>query len=200
MSDHNVFETLKKDYPELIADKYPFPDAFKGDEGIKAIVLGADPTHIVNGIPKSLKQVFGLHLDKSPYWRSIQRNIEQLSSISKNNLYVQNICRNYFTKETSKNKHWVKIARDYWSRELKKELDDKFDKNIPILMTTEFILHSLLKNNRPKVKAFDIYTSCRMFNKDDNLLSRDLIAFYRHSRYSLKNWEEYRNFVDKRLR
>ena len=99
--------------------------------------------------------VFGLDKEKSPYWNSINRNIKQLSNLSMDNIFVQNICTNYFLQETSKNKNWIEIARDYGCGYLKQELDAKFDKTVPILMTTEFILYSII-NNRNKI-FFIIY-------------------------------------------
>lgn len=199
MTEKEILNQLKKDFPKLISTQYPFPKPFKGSQEIKAIILGADPSHIVDGKPKLIDTVFGLDKEKSPYWTSMQRNIDQLQNLTRENVYVQNICRNYFTKETSNNKAWKTIATDYWLKLLKTELDKEFDEKIPVLMTTEFLLHAL-KKDKGKVKATDIYENCKVFPKDENLLGRELIAFYRHHKYSLKNWDEYRNVLDQKFK
>jgi len=180
---------------------YPFPGPFSGKDEIKAVILGADPTHIVNGKPKPLKKVFQLDNSKSPYWRSIQNNINQIDGLNLENVYVQNLCRNYFKKETSKNSDWLEIARNYWAPFLKRELDRNYDKNVPILMTTEFILHSILIDPKRKIKAKDIYTNCIIIASEENILGRELIAFYRHFYYSLKkeDWKYYRSFINSKF-
>lgn len=199
MTEEKILESLIKNFPTETANKLPFPSAYKGRAEIKAIVLGADPTNIIDGVPKPLEMVFGLNQDKSPYWRSIGQNIDQLQSITMENIYVQNICRNYFTVETSSNKKWSKIARDYWVGFLKSELDQLFDPAIPVLMTTEFILHALLHDTKNKIEARDIYGRCFSFSKEGNLLSRELIAFYRNHKYSLQHWAKYKAFIDERI-
>lgn len=201
MSEYEILNGLVKNFPELIHNIYPFPATFTGNDKIKAIVLGADPTHIVNGEPEQLEKVFQLNKPKSsPYWRSMNTNIAQIANLSLDNLHVQNVCRNYFTKETSKNKDWVHIARNYWVEHLKEELDSKFDKEIPVFMTTEFILHSLLIDDYIKIKAKDIYQNCITIKKEDNLLARELIAFYRHPKYSLSNWNNYRDYISSKIK
>jgi hypothetical protein len=199
MEEIEIFNKLKVTFPKLIADKYPFPAPYEGKGKVKAIILGADPTHIVEGHPKTLDSVFGLDIDNSPYWRMMKKNIELLQSISMDEVYVQNICRNYFTQETTQNKEWLKIARDYWSGLLKKELDAKFNEEVPILATTEFILHAI-KTAKGKLNANEIYTNCITIPSADNLLSREIIAFYRHPKYSLNNWSNYKDFVKGKLK
>lgn len=199
MSEKDLFKRLLKEYPDLIYDRYPFPEPYIGDGQIKAIVLGADPTHIIDGAPKTLHTVFGLNSEGTPYWNSIWRNIEHISNLSMSNLYVQNVCRNYFTRETSQNKKWLTIARNYWIPYLKIELNNQFDKEIPILMTTEFILNSSLINKEKKIKAKDIYSKHIVIVGTNNLFHRSLLAFYRHPRYSLKNWPAYQDFIASRL-
>lgn len=199
MLEKEIHDSLIANYPEQISTMYPFPQAFKGSEKIRAIVLGADPTHIINGLPKQLNMVFGLDQDKSPYWNTISRNIKELQTINIDHIYVQNICRNYFKEETSKNKQWVKIARDFWMEHLKNELDNMFDSSIPILITTEFILKAVLNDGLKMDKAKDIYSNLLTISKEDNLLQRELIAFYRHPRYLLRNWVSYKEIIDCKL-
>ncbi len=67
MNDKDILKILLKKFPGNIADLHPFPSPYMGDGEIRAIVLGADPTHIVDGKPEPLKMVFGLNLIKSPF-------------------------------------------------------------------------------------------------------------------------------------
>lgn len=91
MNVQNVIDRLTKDFPDHIFDKYPIPLPFIGTDKIKAIVLGADPTHIINSEPKCLNMVFGLDMDYSPYCNGIGKNLERIRGLSLNNVYVQNI-------------------------------------------------------------------------------------------------------------
>jgi len=189
-----IIDLLVRKYPSLIYTGYKtVPDAHVGKSRIKAIVLGADPTHIVNGVPVEMKKVFGLDDLHSPYWRGIGRNLQRIDGLSMENIHVQNLCRNYFTIETSKNKHWVDIARDYWAPFLRKELDELYPGGVPVLITTEFILHAILKDEKKKIPASTIYKECMPIPKEENLLNRKIIAFYRHHYYSLEReqWSDY---------
>ncbi len=198
MTEQQIFERLKAEYPGLVHDRYPFPRPYKGSGEIKAIILGADPTRMVNNHPQPFFTVFELDNKKSPYFRSIRKNLGLIKGLSMANVYVQNLCRNYFTKETSQNKDWVKIARHYWAGFLDDELNNMFPASIPVLITTEFILKACLKNDKAD-KAAKIYTDCLSISGSDNLLGREMIAFYRHHRYSLANWVEYRQFVSEKI-
>lgn len=163
------------------------------------IILGADPTRIVKDNPLPFDTVFELDNEKSPYFRSIQKNIKLIEGLSLENTYVQNLCRNYFTKETSQNKFWVEIAKNYWAGFLADELDKMFPTSIPTLITTEFILKACLNNGKAE-KAEKIYTDCLSISANDNLLGREMIAFYRHHKYSLDKWVEYRQFVAEKIK
>ena len=136
----------------------------------------------------------GLDLKYSPYWNGINNNLKYIEGLTLDNIYVQNVCRNFFKDETSKNKHWVPFSK-YWIPLLKDELDKMFDKSIPILITTEFILNAALNNPAKKIKAAVIYTNCQSIEKDDNVFEREIIPFYRHFNYNLKNWPEYNKFI-----
>jgi hypothetical protein len=196
--EHNMEYDLLKElhtlFPDIVSPIYPFPTPVVGKNEIKAIVLGADPTHLIDKKPEVFKEVFGLEEDNSPYWRAMAKNLKVIS-LDQQYVYVQNLCRNYFLQETSKNKYWKQIARDYWAPFLKQELDTLFKPDVPILMTTEFILHAVLKDTKKKIKASEIYSKLITISKEDNLLGRELIAFYRHPKYALPNWSNYNEFV-----
>lgn len=204
MNQTEILDLLIVNYPNLIDVKFSIPEAHPkldsfDPKSIKAIILGADPTHIVNGNPVEIKKVFGLDLNYSPYWNGINNNIKQVEGLSVDNVYVQNVCRNYFKFETSQNKDWVTVAREYWIPFLKAELDEKFDKSIPIFITTEFILKAALNNPAKKIRANELYTNCESIDKEDNLFEREIIAFYRHFKYNLKNWPEYNSYINEKI-
>lgn len=195
----DILSIISTTFKGYISNTYPFPNPFKGKSTIKAIVLGADPTHIVNGNPIPVQIVFGLNNQKSPYWRRISKNLSHISNLTLDNLYVQNLCQNYFTCETGKNKCWTKIAREYWIPVLKLELDNLFPMNTPVLMTTEFILKSCLNDPKVHCKAEYFYTNCRTVSESENLLERELIPFYRHPHYSLNKWQNYKDFIQEKF-
>lgn len=197
LKDIDIIKELISRYnneQEIVADISNFPRPYIGKE-IKAIILGADPTHIIQGAPNPIHAVFGLNeASSSPYWRNISKNIEECN-LSLNNLYVQNICQNYFTKETSKHKKtWQQVAREFWIPLLREELS-LIDPKIPVLITTEFILSAVLISKKDFVKAKDIYSNHIYFAKEKNQLGRDIYALYRHHAYSLPKWGEYTLFL-----
>lgn len=183
---------------KIIANISAFPMPYIGNN-IKAIVLGADPTHIIKGAPKLIHTVFGLdNASSSPYWRNINKNIEKCN-LTLDNLYVQNVCQNYFTKETSAHKKvWQQVAREFWIPILRTELS-MLDSNIPVFITTEFILATILINENDFVKGQDIYSNHIYFVKEKNLLERDIYALYRHHAYSLSKWDEYALFLANKI-
>ena len=190
-----IIEKLVSKYGSLISVENSLPLEYRGTGKIKAIILGADPTHIVVGKPIPMGMVFNLDRSNSPYWRGIRTNLSQIKGLTMDNIFVQNVCRNYFKLETSKNVFWVEIARNYWIPYLKNELDNEFPKTIPILMTTEFILNAALSNQNKIHSALSIYTQCLYISEKDNLFNRKLFALYRHPKYSLKSWREYCEFL-----
>lgn len=199
MTEKELLTQLRTEFPSAIANNYPFPEPHEGKSEIKAIILGADPSHIVNDKPVPMEKVFGLHQENSPYWRSIKRNLDMIPGLGMDNVYVQNVCRNCFNKETAKNKDWLTIARKYWIPFLKEELNKKFHGSVPILMTTEVILNASLKNESKKLKASDIYNKNITIAPEDNLFGRELLAFYRHFAYSLEKKSNYRSFLSQKI-
>ncbi len=198
MNEQQILERLKTDYPHMVSDRFPFPKAYRGSGAIKAIILGADPTRIVNGQPQPFDMVFELDNEKSPYFRSIRKNIDLIEGLSMGEVYVQNLCRNYFTQETSKNKSWVDIARGYWADFLAEELNNMFEPSVPVLITTEFILKACLTKGKAE-KASNLYEGCLTIPGKDNLLGREMIPFYRHYKYSLDQWGGYGMFLFERF-
>ena len=196
MNEFEILQEIKKQYPDVYDGYYPFPAPFRGDKKIKAIMLGTDPGNQSTGAIKRFPVVFGLSTPDSPYFRAMKTNIDQLNDLELNNLYIQNVCRSYFTCDTSKNKHWKSIAKNLWLPHLKQELDFLFDPDIPILVTAEIILEVILKDQQ-KPGAEDIYKNTIFFSKEENYLNRTVLAFYRHQKYALTKWPEYANELNR---
>jgi hypothetical protein len=199
MNDSEILELLKLKYNDLVLSIHPFPKPYIGKEKIKAILLGSDPSNKSDdGKTRELEYVFGLECSESPYFKTFNNNLKFLNHISLDNLFIQNVCRNYFDCDTYKNKHWKEISSEFWLPKLKQELDVKFDNNIPILISTEIILILLVDGNISKkmLKANDLYTQCTFIDAGKNILNRKLIPFYRHPKYQLKNWNKYRIKID----
>ena len=195
MNTLDLTRELKSNFPELIDTSHELPGPFTGTGKIKAVILGADPTHIIDGLPRKISKVFDLDDEKSPYWKGIKKNLNTIEGLSMDNIHVENLCRNYFSCETSKNKSWVEIARNYWAPFLRDELDKKYSKDIPVLITTQFILFAILAEGQQKMNAETIYKSNKFFKPAENLLNRDVFAFYRHWSYSLKKKDNYARFL-----
>lgn len=195
MNKFEILQQIKEQYPDVYDGYYPFPAPFRGSKTIKAILLGTDPGNVSAGSTVRIPVVFGLSTPDSPYFRAMKDNIDQVKNLDIENLYIQNVCRSYFTCDTSKNKHWKSITRDLWLPYLKQELDFLFDPDIPVLVTAEIILDVILNDKKPD--AEDIYKNTIIFSKEQNHLNRTVLAFYRHQKYDLTNWPEYANELNR---
>jgi len=140
----------------------------------KAIVLGADPT---NPGKEELKFVFGLEDKRSPYFSLILKNLERLG-LGLDDIYVQNLCPNYFKNVTDENKEYEEIASKYWLPFLREELDAQFPKAIPVLVTAWKPLTVVASEAKSyKNKKSEIYSRSMVFSK--NNLDRPVLAFFR---------------------
>lgn len=180
---------------KITAFPKPFP---LNPANIKAIVLGADPT---NPEKKELSFVFGLEYPGSPYFSSILKNLDKLD-LSLDNIYVQNLCPNYFKDVTDKNDDYVDIAEQFWLRVLKTELDSLFSSDIPVLVTAWKPLIVVAPNAKKYKNAKNrIYNEAIIF--EENLLNRPVVALFRGGRregyngYYDLNIPEYANYLRK---
>ncbi|MFC2139429.1 hypothetical protein ACFLR4_02095, partial [Bacteroidota bacterium] len=155
---------------------------------IRAIVLGADPS---NTIPnEKFKFVFGLEKINSQYFGIIGRNLSSLG-LGLDEIYVQNVIQNYFKVETSKNKKWWGCAM-IWLEYLKRELDEKFNRNVPVFATSWEIFKLMVgKYPMKNVSPQSIYTDIKILKAEDNYLNRSLIGLFRHPRYLVTKWPDY---------
>lgn len=107
-------------------------------KNVKAIVLGADPSNPQGDI---FEYVFGIKSRDRRYFSQIESNLNRIG-LTKCEVYVQNLCRNYFKNVTSNNPYWYDIAQ-LWIPLLKNELDGLFNERLPVLMTTNFLYYVL---------------------------------------------------------
>jgi len=191
MNDIEILKKIRTDYVDVFEGTYPFPLPFVGNDKIKAILLGTDPGNQVKGETKHFIKVFGLENANTPYFTQISSNIRLLNNLGIENIYVQNVCKNYFNCNAYNNPHWLSIARDIWLPLLKNELDYLFDRQIPVLLSTELILN-LIINDKKKIPAKFIYENQVFIFEKENYLERTLIPFYRHRNYSLEQWNAYK--------
>lgn len=211
---------------------------FNNINKVKVIVLGCDPSYskVINNDDLSFcfNTVFGLsESDKKRFGKSffskIERNLEAID-LTMEDIYVQNLCKTYFNEETSaivkikedkndKDSIWDKVAKK-WIKSIKYELDEvrKLDKNIPVLLTSYYLVKPLLYdydafeslNNLSDKSKNNYYKKKVTIKSSENLLERTLIPFFRgpnNNYYSLNNkateddteWNtckrEYRNFI-----
>lgn len=193
-SDFEICQIIKKFCPEFYFEVSELPKPFHGEGKIKAIVIGTDPTYKKdNG---KFEFVFGLNDENSPFFRGILKNLQEIN-LSLKNVYVQNLVKNYFREETSKNPIWKKCAI-LWRNNLKSELDSIFPIGIPVLATAQIILKVLLHEDKVKgLTAGRIYKNKIIFKPEENYLGRPVFAFFRHYRYAMSNQIEYRNTIRK---
>jgi hypothetical protein len=194
---HPFFLEIKK-YPDLEklcrTDITKLPESYKGNGKIKAILLGADPTN--DGIKtnrglKKLEIVFGIGSDYENYFFGLQLINLKAIELNKDNLYIQNVCRNYFTKQTSENKNWQDIAK-IWLIFLNQELAS-LDARLPVFVTAEKIM-KLFVHDVPG--ANDIYSMKQKAPFFSEYINRNIFPLYRHPKYLLSTrWSKYKEHI-----
>jgi len=175
-------------------DLIQLPEPFVGENQLKAILLGADPTN--DGIKaerglKQLKTVFGINSEFERFFFNPQKTNLNAIGLKKNDLYIQNVCRNYFKDPTSENKSWNEIAK-IWIPYLIKELGS-LDDGLPVLITAEKIMKLFVPEIPGASVIYNLNHKPPFYSVD---LKRYLIPFYRHPSYLLsKNWDSYRKYI-----
>lgn len=187
-----ILTKLTELFPGQIDSSKKFPKPYwkeeNGADKVKAIYLGCDPTNKAKNI--QFDYAFAHGTSDSGFEKFINLHEKQLKSIglSWDDVYTQNLCQNYFTEETSKNKIWKDVAKEFWIQELNTELDSLFGKDIPVLLTSQLLLDVLLNDDllengkRPaRFDAMELYTRKKDFtiSSEQNKLGRPLIAVYR---------------------
>lgn len=211
-TDKTILQELKKRFASGIEDYIPFPKPFPDEQDplkVKAIMLGCDPS---NSRKIRFTHVFAQGEIPEEFKAFVTTHTNQLNSIglSWNDIFTQNLCRNYFVKETGKNLTlWKKAAREFWIEEFKNELAEKgIPAIVPVLLTSKYLYDVLVTDDNWKSKSVDDFYSCKVsipVPAGKNLLNRPLIPLYRGRNpnlaysYFLENghWEEYRNRIIK---
>ncbi|HCO18554.1 MAG TPA: hypothetical protein DIT39_02935 [Tissierellales bacterium] len=174
------------------------PEPYHGKNQLKAILLGADPTN--NGVRanpgmKRLGRVFGINSKYEKDFFNPQKTNLTAIGLDKDDLYIQNVCRNYFMDQTSKNEGWQAIAK-LWLPYLAEELS-VLNSKLPVLATAEKIM-KILVPNIPTAK--EIYNMIEEPSFYSTVLNRSVYALYRNKDYILSvNYPNYRNFIKQRL-
>lgn len=220
---------LEQIYGDHIVKKQGMTNAYCKDYSkVKAIVLGSDPSiPKINELSeeKYLSSAFALDskddaIIKEAYngrrmnlWDStIGCNVLELG-LTLDDLYVQNLIKFSLKHETGwywktkmgDKKHekrkqiWVQIAKSQVNS-LKSELDLLFSKNIPVLLTTGYLLEPLVNDPELLLYTPDHYYQEKLFiSSYKNQLDRTLILMSRHNTYRLRKHPEYCRVIKKRL-
>lgn len=210
MTDIEILNQLTETFCEqiVVTEKLPKTYCPGGIEAVKAIYLGCDPTNTAKNF--QFEHAFSHGCADKGFGRFRETHLKQLNAIglSWDKVYTQNLCRNYFREETSKNKIW-KQAAEFWIPILKEELDRLFNVNIPVLLTSQLLLDMLLKvDKRPtRYDAIEFYEGRTAIPvpADENKLGRPLIPVYRGRNgrtkisYELKNFEAYGDEIKRYL-
>lgn len=208
--DTELLLELKEKFNDKVDDRFYLPKAywFGKKEMVKAIYLGCDPTNTNKNI--QFDYAFSHGCTDKGFIMFRKKHMKQLEAIGLNweTVYTQNLCRNYFKSETSKNKIW-KQAAEMWIDVLKEELDELFSVEIPVLLTSQLLLDVLLKEKKrpPRYDALKFYdlTSQIPVPAEENKLERPLIPVYRgvngrtRVSYQLENFPDYAHEIRKKL-
>lgn len=198
-TDTEHINDLQKKFGKYNILKFPFPKPFfETNTNINAILLGCDPTNKhSHELPYAFAIKSGLPVFQS-FINGWNRNL-LLVGLSFKDVYIQNLCKNYFTVETTKNKIWNNVA-EYWIPYLKEELC-LIPSSIPVLLSSEKLYLVLLNPSEIKHRAYEFY-DCKIdfiIKPECNKLQRPLIPFYRHYKYKINNFDKYKNCLKKYL-
>jgi hypothetical protein len=196
--DGNIIEKLKNECGDEVLETKTWPYAWPTTiQKPKAILLGCDPS---NQHSDKLPYAFAWEYDNNifnsfrKYWKE---NLEEIG-LKPAEVYWQNLCKNYFRSETSKNKKWKKAA-EIWIPYLREELDAQFDRSVPVLLSAD-ILYAVLRTTWRRHKPAEMYADHSLvpIPPSENKLGRPLYPFYRGGpgrKYHLMKHPEYRGYL-----
>jgi hypothetical protein len=194
MNTHSIISQVAEICDHVVmADE--LPSAFNGGS-LRAIFLGTDPGRTHETTDKARFQyVFCLEKGlESPYFMQFRKNLEEIR-LTLQNLYVQNLCRNYFTLDTLDHRHhWLRCAR-LWLDSLKSELDTVDPSHrLPAFISAHILLKALTNGRCHEAEYY--YRSGKFVGKSENALGRTLIPFFRGGagKYDLSTdiWKDYK--------
>lgn len=195
---HAFFEEIKSN-SDLIeackADIESLPKPFTGENTIKAILLGADPTNDGTKKDRGLKElefVFGINGEFEKDFFALQAKNLSAIGLSKENCFIQNVCRNYFKDQTTENKNWF-IAAGLWKKYLLQEISI-FDPAIPVLTTSGEVFEVLTGIKGPYTNIYLRKTKLPFFSE---YLQRPILPLFRGRAYMFykDKWMDYRNYL-----
>ncbi len=194
MNTHSIIGQLSQICDHVLMSE-ELPAAFNGGS-LKAIFLGTDPGRTRDGTNNARFQyVFCLEKGfDSPYFTQFRKNLEEVH-LTLQNLYVQNLCRNYFTLDTLDHRyHWLRCAR-LWLSSLKSELDTVDPgRRLPVLISAHILLKALTTGRCQEAEYY--YRSGKFVDIRNNVLGRTLIPFFRGGagKYDLSTdtWKDYK--------
>lgn len=196
MRIEEIINALESEYKNIYQRTEYLPEPYvENIEDVRVIVLGCDPS---NKSGERFKKAFGL--DKNlKYFRGINKNLERIG-LNKTKIYVDNLCKNYFKKETCETyehrKSWLEIANKFWITYLKDQLNKVLPIDVPVLATSDIILEALCFHGYYyKSQNENYYKECMSIRKNENKLGRQVIPFFRHYKYSLDKWKDYSNYI-----
>ncbi|MCH8034802.1 MAG: hypothetical protein IH950_13730 [Bacteroidetes bacterium] len=200
-NEKEIIDELQTLFGNEVLDVTPFPKPYYKDiSNVNAIYLGCDPS---NQHSHNLPYAFALESNMKIFNNFLNTHSSNLFQVDLNwkSVYVQNLCQNYFRKETFKNLPIWKPATKLWIPRLKKELQI-FNIDIPVFLTSSYIYDLLVSSKWKKYKPKQFYT-CEIeipIPETENLLERPLIPFFRNRRkvdYHLSNpmWQNYKNRI-----
>lgn len=169
-TDIKFLHILKNKFNNEIDDRFYLPKAYwtVKKEMVKAIYLGCDSTNTNKNIQFDFAFSHGCNDKGFVNFRNKHLNQLEVIDLNWEMVYTQNLCRNYFKSETSKNKIW-KQAAEIWIDILKEELDDLFSTKIPVLLTSQLLFDVLLKEKNDQIstmhRSFTIFLLRFPFNK-----------------------------------
>jgi len=197
-------EELNRLFPnKILPYEYPkpYPNKDFNPTLVKAIVLGCDPSNFSNnGETSQLETVFGIEgVGKDGrYFTGILKNLNEVG-LKLTDIYVQNLCRNYFYKETKKNDIWYDAAA-HWRKTLNEELNQLgIPQSVPVFLTAEELYRALVNEKHTARQCKEFYQTPELIpiEPSENYLERPLVPLFRGGAgyYNLKNWENYRNRI-----
>lgn len=202
ITEEEVIHSIKSDVNLTISCldtiEYPLPKSFLPDDitQLKAIVLGSDPSNFSkDGKTNKIQKVFDIGGDKR-YFNTINQNLFEIG-LSIENVFVQNMVRNYMDYETASNTKWELFAIK-WLPYIRQELEMVDPQNrLPVLVTAEVILKFLVYDTYVLGKPTDYYTLIKTIpiRPSENRLERNLIPFYRSQFYLLKKQDQYKEKI-----
>lgn len=184
VDNSKVIDELKVDYSEYLNLDLPIPKPYYENlESVKVILLGSNPMFIKDSTEAAF--VFNLStfkqgLEGEEIFGNINNNLQAIG-LRLNEVYAENLCKNYLKHISVHDEAWIRIA-SVWGGYLKKQLDELFPKDVPVLITAPWILKALGKEMRD---GMYYYTSNKFINPEDNILDRLLIPFFRQNQYDL---------------